>query len=186
LVVVSNASPLIVLSKLGQLALLPALYDQVLIPETVYQEVVVAGLREGYSDAIVVDHFVRLGRIVVRSVQLSAADQAWASSIDQGEVEVIALARDIRADWAIIDNAHARRAARSQGISPRGTIGVLLEATSKGLLTIPEFELLIEEIRRRPEFWISEQLGEAALERARTGQRSATGEESPDTKTQPS
>lgn len=169
MVVVSNASPLIALSKLGQLALLPALYDQVLIPQTVYDEVVVAALREGHADAIVVDHFVRLGRITVHSIQLSDNDWDWASQIDLGEAEVIALARDIGADWAIIDNAHARRAARSQGVLPRGTIGVLLEATSKGLLTSHECELLIEEIRRRPEFWISERLCDVALERMRTG-----------------
>lgn len=88
MVVVSNASPLIALSKLGQLALLPALSDQVLIPQAVYEEVVVAGLREGHADAIVVDHFVRLGRIVVRPIELSANDRDWASRIDRGEAEV--------------------------------------------------------------------------------------------------
>ena len=174
MVIVSNASPLIVLSKLGRLALLPALYDLILIPQAVYEEVVVAGLRGGHADAIVVDHFVHLGRIVVRPIQLSANDRDWTSRIDRGEAEVIALARDIGADWALIDNAHARRAARSQGVSPRGTIGVLLEAASKGLLTIPELKLLIEEIRRRPEFWISEQLCDAALEQVQTAQRPVT------------
>ena len=52
MVVVSNASPLIIMSKLGQLTLLPQLYDQVLIPQAVYEEVVVVGLRDGHTDAI--------------------------------------------------------------------------------------------------------------------------------------
>jgi predicted nucleic acid-binding protein len=158
LVVVSNASPLIVLSKLGRLDLLTRLYDQVLIPPAVYHEVVVVGLQEGHVDAIAVDHFVRLDRICVQSVDLAAAEQGWLSSIDQGEAEVIALARQVGADWAIIDNAHARRAARSLGIPLRGTIGVLLEATFK----------LIQEIKRRPEFWIADRLCDAALEQVRT------------------
>ena len=168
MVVVSNASPLIVLSKLGQLALLPQLYDQVLIPQAVYEEVVVVGLREGHADAIAVDHSVRLGRIVVQSVDLSADDQDWASRIDRAEADVIVLARDIEAQWALIDNAHARRAARSLGVPIRGTVGVLLEATSRGQLTMREFELLIEEIRRHPEFWISEHLCDEALGRVQT------------------
>jgi hypothetical protein len=67
------------------------LYDQELIPQAVYEEVVGAGLREGHADAIAIDHFVRLGRTVVRSVELSADDQDWASRIDQGEAEDIAL-----------------------------------------------------------------------------------------------
>lgn len=167
--VISNASPLIILSKLGQLALLPQLYDQVLIPQAVYEEVVVAGLREGHADAIAIDHSVHLGRTIVRSAELSAQDQSWSSRIDPGEAEVIVLARDLEAKWAIIDNAHARRAARSLGVPVRGTVGVLLEAASKGQLTIQEFELLMQEIKRHPEFWISEHLCDAALERVQMG-----------------
>jgi predicted nucleic acid-binding protein len=168
LVVVSDASPLIILSKLGQLTLLIQLYEEVLIPEAVYEEVVVAGLREGHTDAIAVDHLVRVGRIVVRAVELSAESQSWSSTIARGEAEVIELARDINAEWALVDNAHARRAARSLGIPLRGTIGVLLEAAATGRLPLPALELLIEEIRQRAEFWISEQLCIAALDQVRS------------------
>ena len=167
MVVVSNASPLIILSKLGQLSLLVKLYDQVLIPLAVYDEVVVAGLHAGHVDAIAVDHLVRVGSIIVRPVNLSTEDEGWSSQIDYGEAEVIALAREVGADWAIIDNAHARRAARSIGVRPRGTVGILLEAVSRGQLTLLEFELLIDEIKRRPEFWIGERLCDAALARVR-------------------
>jgi predicted nucleic acid-binding protein len=142
------------------------LYEQVLIPQAVYEEVVVAGLREGHSDAIAVDHAVQLGHIIVQSVVLSVNDLHWSADIDSGEAEVIALARDNNADFALIDNAHARRAARSVGIPLRGTVGVLLEAASRDKLTVFEFELLINEIKRRPEFWISQRLCDAALAQA--------------------
>jgi predicted nucleic acid-binding protein len=142
------------------------LYEQVLIPQAVYEEVVIAGLREGYSDAIAVDHAVQLGHIIVQSVALSVNDIHWSADIDSGEAEVIALARDSGADFALIDNAHARRAARSIGIPLRGTVGVLLEAASKDKLMVLEFELLINEIKRRPEFWISQRLCDAALAQA--------------------
>ena len=163
MVVVSDAGPLIALSKLGRLALLRQLYEQVLIPQAVYEEVVIAGLREGHSDAIVVDHAVQLGHITVQPAVLSDSDSRWSAAIDLGEVEVIVLARDNDADLVLIDNAHARRAARSVGIPLRGTVGILLEAVSRNTLTIQELELLINEIRRRPEFWISQQLCDAAL-----------------------
>lgn len=166
MVVVSDAGPLIALSKLGRLALLSQLYEQVLIPQAVYEEVVVVGLREGHTDAIAVDHAVQLGHITVQSAASPDDDEPWSAAIDAGEVEVIVLARDSGADLAIIDNAHARRAARSVGVPLRGTVGVLLEALSKGILTILEFELLINEIKRRPEFWISQRLCDAALARA--------------------
>jgi predicted nucleic acid-binding protein len=165
LAVVSDASPLIILSKLGRLPLLNRLYDRILIPQAVYQEAVVAGLREGHADAIAVDHLVRLGHITVQSVELLDQDQESMSGIDRGEAEVIALARTVGADFALIDNAHARRAARFLGVPVRGTVGILLEAAANKHLTLPEFELLIQEIKSRPEFWISEQLCDAALEK---------------------
>ena len=165
MVVVSDASPLIILSKLGRLSLLTSLHDRVLVPQAVYKEAVVAGLREGYADAIAVDHLVRLGRITVQDVDPPTQDQEWASTIDQGEAEVLVLARHVGADFALIHNAHAHRAARTLDIPLRGTVGILLEATAKKHLTLPEFKLLIQEIKGRPEFWISEQLCDAALEK---------------------
>ena len=49
--VVSNAGPLTVLAKLNVLHLLKALYGRVQITQSVYDEVVVEGLRQGYEDA---------------------------------------------------------------------------------------------------------------------------------------
>ena len=57
--VVSNAGPLIALGKLGRLGLLNQLYDVVLIPSEVYQEVVVNGLRLGAPDADAVQFLVQ-------------------------------------------------------------------------------------------------------------------------------
>jgi len=165
LAVVSDASPLIILSKLGRLSLLTSLYDRVLVPQAVYQEAVVSGLQEGHTDAIAVDHLVRLGHITVQSIEPLDQDQEWMTGIDTGEAEVIALARNVGAEFALIDNAHARRAARLLGVPVRGTVGILLEAAAKGHLALPEFELLIQEIKNHPEFWISEQLCDAALEK---------------------
>lgn len=49
--VVTNSGPLMVLSKLNILYLLTELYGRVRIPEAVYNETVVEGIRRGFSDA---------------------------------------------------------------------------------------------------------------------------------------
>jgi predicted nucleic acid-binding protein len=165
--VVSNAGPLIALGKLGQLGLLLKLYNEILIPSAVYEEVVINGLRLGAFEAQVVDRLVRQGYIQVVNVTLPVALPTWAESIDIGEIQVILLAQQQSADWALIDNAHARRAARQVGVPLKGTIGLLLESYRRGYLTLKEFELLIQEIQARPELWISERLCEWALARAR-------------------
>jgi predicted nucleic acid-binding protein len=165
--VVSDAGPLIALGKLGRLGLALRLYDEILIPREVYNEVVVNGLRLGASEAQAVDSLVRQDHICVVEIVPPSPLPAWAESIDVGELYVILVAQQHAADWALIDNAHARRAARQAGMRLKGTIGLLLDAFRQGHLTLEEFELVIQDIQTRPELWISERLCELALVQAR-------------------
>jgi len=165
--VVSNAGPLIALGKLSRLGLLPQLYGVVLIPPQVYQEVVVNGLQLGAPDADAVQFLIERKQIQVAPIILSSNDSLLMSGIDLGEIEAIALARRENADWVLIDNAHARRAARSVNVRCKGTIGILLQALREERLTLADFELLIYEIKRQPALWISERLCDEALTVAR-------------------
>ena len=114
-----------------------------------------------------VDFLVRQGSIQVIDVTLSEPLPDWALPIDAGEAEVIILGQHRKADWVLIDNAHARRATHQAGLLPKGTVGVLLAAFRQGHLSFREFELLIENIKGRPELWISERLCNLALAQAR-------------------
>jgi predicted nucleic acid-binding protein len=165
--VVSNAGPLIALGKLGQLSLLLTLYDEILIPREVYHEVVINGLRLGAEDAPAVDFLVRQGHIRVVEVVLPPTLPTWAQSLDVGEIEVIVLGQQQGADWVLVDNEHARKAARQVGLPLKGTVGLLLEAWHRGHLSLQAFELLIQEVKTRPDLWISTQLCDRALEQAR-------------------
>lgn len=169
---VSNASPLIILGKLGQLGLLLKVFDQVIIPREVYNEVVINGLQLGSPDAMAVDFLVQQGRIQVADVVLLSPLPGWAAPIDAGELETILLAQEQPPDWVIIDNAHARRAARQAGLAVKGTVGVLLEAFRRDYLSFQDLELLLQTIKSRPEFWISESLCDRALTQARREARS--------------
>jgi len=51
-IVVSNASPLIYLAKLGKIELLHELFGQVVIPPAVYQEVVVLGTNKPGAEEV--------------------------------------------------------------------------------------------------------------------------------------
>ncbi len=165
--VVCNAGPLIALGKLGRLGLLLNLYGEILIPQEVYGEVVLNGLRLGAVEAQSVDWLVHHGYIRILQVQLPSPLPEWALPIDMGEAQAIFLAQQQLADWVLIDNAHARQAARQANVPLKGTIGLLLEAFRKKHLTLQEFELLIQEIQAHPELWISDHLCEWALAQAR-------------------
>lgn len=167
MIVVSNATPLIYLGKLGQLNLLLKLYTQISIPGEVYNEVVVNGLRLGAPDAMAVNLLIQQEHIQVVAPKILTPLPDWVEKIDLGEVETILLAQQINADWVLIDNLHARVAARRLKVPVKGTIGILLAAVRENYLSLDELEWLIEIIKSRPELWISDSLCDQALTQAR-------------------
>lgn len=169
--VICDAGPLIALGRLGQLGLLLKLSPEILIPREVYCEVVTEGLRLGASDAAAVDLLVRQNRIQVIDVPPPSPPPAWSQAIDPGELAVILLAKQQSADRVLVDDSHARRAARQAGLRIQGTVGLLLEAFRTGWISLAALELLIESIKAQPTLWISDRLCDEALRQARQEQR---------------
>jgi len=48
-IVVADSTPLIALSKIDQLSLLPEIFSEIILPEAVYTEVVIAGANRSGS-----------------------------------------------------------------------------------------------------------------------------------------
>src|SRR5256885_13134613 len=95
--VVSNTSPLNYLVLIDQINLLPALYAQVLIPQSVYEE-----LRAPETPAPVRSWIGDRPRWLEIKSEVSVANSNL-SELHQGERDAIALAQQIRADALMID-----------------------------------------------------------------------------------
>ena len=129
--VISNASPLIALSTVGLLDLLPSLYGTIHIPDAVYDEVVVAGRGQpGSSEVASAPWAVRHAPANPQAVlQLGRA-----AGLDKGESEAIILAIDLNASLVILDDQAARLYAQSQQLPIIGTVGILLLAKRHKLI----------------------------------------------------
>jgi predicted nucleic acid-binding protein len=130
-IVLSDASPLISLSRIGQITLLPRLYQKVTVTPEVYAEVAVSGVgRAGAAE------ITKAGWIEVKPAsqpgELSKARQQFALGI--GELSIILLALELKADLILIDELRARRHAREKGLTYVGCIGVLEEAFRLNLI----------------------------------------------------
>jgi hypothetical protein len=121
-IVVSNASPLIILSKLGQFDLLPRLFTEIIIAQEVWDEVVVNGVGLPGSTEVQQAPWTRL-EAVTNTAQLVS----WQAqhNLGLGELATILLAKELSADLALIDERRARLLARAEGVAPFGTIGML-------------------------------------------------------------
>jgi predicted nucleic acid-binding protein len=97
---VANAGPLIALARIGRLALLPSLYDQLHIPPAVRDEVVTSA--RGYPGA---EEFDAAAWIKTIEVQDQTAVQLLRERLDAGESEAIVLAIQLAADLLLIDEA---------------------------------------------------------------------------------
>jgi predicted nucleic acid-binding protein len=136
--VVSDSTPLIHLSAMGRLDLLEVLFREILIPQEVYEEVVLhGGDRPGSAEVREADWISRC------HVTNKAVLQALQATLGAGEAACIALASSISADVVILDDKLARLHALSQGLGITGTVGILLKCAERGILN---FEAAMQEL----------------------------------------
>ena len=145
-----NASPLIILAKINKLEILKKTYESIEIASSVYQEVVVNGLKINSRDAHIVKEQIESKNIKVLDLSSEFIKKAKkiesVYGIDTGEAETIALALQLNKKEAIIDEISAREAAKAFGIKPIGTLRVLLIAYKDGLIDKAEIKELINEM----------------------------------------
>lgn len=124
MIVVADASPLILLGQVGQLELLRELFGEVLVPRSVWEEATDNALPG--SEAVTSATW-----LVVRQ---DPEGTAPLDHLGRGEAMAFALARQVGADLLLVDDLQARKAARRQGVAVRGTLGVLVAAKEAGLV----------------------------------------------------
>ncbi|MBS3072194.1 DUF3368 domain-containing protein [Candidatus Pacearchaeota archaeon] len=144
--IISNSSPLIYLSKLDRLYLLKDLFKKILIPNEVYEEVVVVGKQKNFYDSLKIENAIREGWIVIKEVNGFKELEMFSSEIDLGELAVIKLAKKENPELILIDDASARVIAESFGFKVRGTIYVLLSAYKRKLIKKTEIKDLIDNL----------------------------------------
>jgi len=136
---VSNATPLIYLARLGKLHLLRDMFTQVQIPPEVKIETVERGKTKGYSDAYVIEQALNDGWLISSPLTTENTKKSEAlaqmTGIDIGEAQAIILTKQKNEKVVLIDQTNAREVTRHLGLSPRGTIFIILTAIKRKLIT---------------------------------------------------
>ncbi|SFR14130.1 DUF3368 domain-containing protein [Desulfoscipio geothermicus] len=153
MIIVSNSTPLISLSKIGKIGLLQNIFGKVFIPDAVYNEVAVQGQgRVGWN----LPSYIK-----AKHVTNTMASHFLQAQLDYGESEAIVLAKEMNADLLILDEKKARRIAKLNGITVIGTIGVLQKAKDEGIIKSMR-ECMDEMIQSG--IWLDEKLYRFVLE----------------------
>lgn len=125
---ISNTSPLLYLHRIGGMAWLSALFDEVWIPTSVLGELK-EGRRKGYDVPDPADY----DWLQVKNPH--AMPSEWlALDLGPGELAAMALALENPELIVLLDDQLARHTAQAAGLPVWGTLRVLLEAKSSGLI----------------------------------------------------
>jgi uncharacterized protein len=155
IVVVADTSPLNYLIQIHCDDVLPALYERLLVPAAVVEE-----LLHPRTTAAVRTWLARTPSwLVVEQVDEPVDPQL--ARLDPGERQAIQLAKRARADLLLMDERLGVRIARAHGLAVTGTLGTLLQAARRGLVDIDRVlaalkatdfrcsDRVIEEVRRQ-------------------------------------
>lgn len=162
MIAVADAGPLIHLAAIGRIDLLDRLFGRVLVPQAVYQEVVVRGAGLPGSAEVAAAGWVE----VAAAQRLDLVEALLGSGLHRGESEAIALAVERGADLLLIDERQGRLTARSMGIPVIGTLGVLVAAKEKG--AIEAVGPLLDALRGSG-LWLSDEIMARVLARVGEG-----------------
>jgi predicted nucleic acid-binding protein len=142
---VFDATPLIYLAKVDRLTLVEDLEASCVIPERVYEEVVVTGLKDGFPDARRIERHVDTGQFDVVSVETTPLLSRLQTndSLSDADAAVLACA-DAHNGVAVMDETYGRDVAAAEGITTRGTAYLVLKLTNQGAITVEEARTVID------------------------------------------
>lgn len=138
MLIVADSSALIALATCDGLDLVLKLYDDIKIPEAVYAEIVAP--EKSQSDA--------LGAFLAERV-IKVDTARWvltAGGLGRGEIEAMALYKQLSADALLIDDQRARVIAEHNQINCVGALALLLLAKQRG--KISEVTSYVQKLRQ--------------------------------------
>ncbi len=118
------------------------LFESIEIADGVYRETILEGLEKKFEDSLILKSY--LDKVQIKIIKLKDKYYKLADKLQDinnlgiGESQTIALAKQLNQKELIIDESLAREIAKSFGLKPIGSLGVLLLAYKEGLLNEKE------------------------------------------------
>ena len=152
MIVISDTSPISSLFLTNQVDLLPKIFGRVIIPQEVFSELLILETDFGHD----LSALKTASWLEVLQVKDLRAVNRLKEMLDDGESEAIILAKELQADYLLIDEHEGRQIAASEGLQIIGVLGVLIQAKANGF--IPLVKPVIDDLQNIAKFRISEKL----------------------------
>lgn len=130
LLVISDTSPVRYLVQIGQIDLLARLFDKVMLPSIVADEL------SHPSAPAAVHTWIKQRPDWAEVLPAPEIDDPMLKALDPGEKSAIALGLSLKADLILIDERKGAAVALNKGFEIAGTLGVLDRAAVRGLVNL--------------------------------------------------
>ena len=127
--IVADAGPVIAFARIGRLALLQQVVGELLVPDAVYEDLVIKGRGKAGADEVAASTWIRR-----ETIQDHSAVAHFPPVLGQGEREAIVLASETHATL-LMDDQRAREPAEERGIEVVGVLWILGEAKRRGFVS---------------------------------------------------
>lgn len=132
---VSDSTPLIHLAKIGKLNYLEKLFDNILIPKEVYEEIIIKGKKQNKSEVPMIEKAIS-NFIIVKDCN-STINQP---NLDLGELKAISLCKEQKIRNLLIDENEGYDIALILGLKPLRTSAIILRLLNKKIINLKEFQ----------------------------------------------
>ena len=153
--VIVNSTPVIGLANIGKLDVLRQMYGTITIPQAVFDEIKSPSVQRQVN--------ANRDWIVVEQINDASQKQMYRAKLHAGEVEVMILAQEKKADLVILDDNAAKKTAKFLGLRVIGTLGILVLAKKRGY--IKEVSPVLDALKRDG-FFVSGDLCDLVLRQA--------------------
>lgn len=155
-VVIANTTPLINFAEIGRLELLRTLFGEIVVPQTVVDELQAKG--DLFPTAALA---WQAPSVRIRLPTNRALVDALTRDLHGGEAECIVLGTEMGSSLLLLDDLAPRDVAEHRGLKFTGTVGCLRMA--KDLRLIDAMAPLLDDLRINARFWLTTQVIDQVL-----------------------
>ena len=156
MIIVSDTSPIANLIQIGALHILHQLFGRVIIPPTVEREVLALKMFDidltEFEDSDWIEVVFPKDNFLVTQMKIE---------LDAGESEAIVLAKELNADYLLIDERLGTKKAHEVDLQTVGLLGVLIKAKSEN--HIEKVKPILDALINDAGFWIGTKLYHTVL-----------------------
>jgi predicted nucleic acid-binding protein len=151
--IIADSSALVALSVIDRLNLLEDIFKKIYVPRAVYNEVTFSNkpqakkLKEFLKDKVI-------------DIELNITQ----IGLGQGELEAIALYKELKSDFLLIDDIRAKKFAKLNGVNTISSLGVLVLAKELNIINTIKQDL---EKLQKSDIYISKKVIDEVLEQVK-------------------